>query len=156
GTYTRRFGGDADVNGSLAVTAATGAWRIEQRPAFDSETVERFTELPTADADPRVAAENDSTIVYAFDRPAVIEDALTEADYRGMRGGLANGSRLRIVVDRDAGVVRQVRARVHSRETGHAFDYRWRYSEVGTADLRRPEAIGPRRPMAWVWDALLY
>lgn len=61
-----------------------------------------------------------------------------------------------MTIDRDRQVVTRVRYRFHSQETNRSYLYENRYEEVGTADLNRPDAIGPRGPLEWVWDLAYY
>lgn len=157
GTYSARFGDGMATNGSLAATHSTGEWNVEHLPVFVIATEGTYTDLPATDVTPAVSAENDSKLVYRIDDPETLADAQRgETILLGMQGGFANDSTLRIIVDRKRAIVEEVQATYRSKETGQAYDYRWQFSDVGTADLERPDAIGQRHPIAWMWDAIVY
>ncbi|WP_135664063.1 hypothetical protein [Halorhabdus rudnickae] len=157
GTYATRFRGDAATDGSLEATIATGNWQVRQLPAYVPASEIPEIALLAPDADPQVSSSTDSTLVYRFNHPEAIGDAFQgDTTYQGSSGGFDDESTVKVVVDRERGTVGVVEATFRSRETGHAFDYRWQFQEVGTADIRRPEPVGSRKPMAWVWEAILY
>lgn len=130
-------------------------WVVRPLPGFGVSSGDPGTKLPDASANWSVERRNASAIVLGLDRPDAVASVLDEG-YLGSYDGLVEESWLRVVIDRDRAVVDSVQFRLHSRETGHAYRYRIRYSEVGTADVRRPPVIDGRGPIEWFWDALYY
>lgn len=149
-------GGGGSWQGTFdPVTRERNGWTVVAMPGYAVTDPTDVAPVPDPEADWSVARANESMIVYQV---ADLNDVATAfpTSYAGMNGELANDSYLRIVVDRERGVVDTVRIRAHSLETGHAYEYEMRYRAGETVDVERPEAIGSRSPLEWVWDVLYY
>jgi len=147
------------TNESFAAVLSSGEWHAERIPlgvfVLDTDLIDNG--LPDTTPAPKVVTVNETTIVYRHDRPEAVESAIRgERSFAGMAGGLTDNSSRVVVVDRERGVVKEVRTLYESNETGRTFEYRFRWEEVGTLDLERPDGLGPRHPMEWIWDAILY
>ena len=99
---------------------------------------------------------NASTLRFRVEEPTAIRAALAPESYAGLGGNMTNDSHLTAFVDRERAVITRVVFHLHSRDTGKDVSYVVRFGSVGTADLQRPEPIGPREPLEWVWDACYY
>lgn len=151
----RNSGGRA--SGLLAYQA--GNWSVIAGPGYALASPGDIAEsaIPAPDGVRwTVVDRNASTFVLRAEDPGTIRELLSPESYAGMGGNMTDDSYLTVFVDRDRGVVSRAVFRLHSRETGRNFRYAVRFSEVGTADLRRPEELGPRRPLEWAWDAVYY
>lgn len=143
-----RFGHLTREHGNWTAIAVPG-YSFQGR-SFRSGTVASF------DGPWTVVAANASTVVVRLDDSEAIRAALAPESYAGMGGNMTDDSYLRVVVDRERGVLERVRFRLASADTGRDFSYRVEFRAVGRADLERPAAIGDRRPVEWLWDALYY
>lgn len=137
----------------------SGPWHVIPAPAWAlagrHDTIESQV-LPN-DADGwRVVSTNASTMVARSDDPETIHDALGFYTLSGATPPLENDSHVTVVVDRQRGVLDEVRFHLHSRETGRNLQHRIEYREVGTADLERPDPIRDRRLAERLWDAVYY
>lgn len=112
--------------------------------------------FPATDLPWKVVRANDSSLVLRVDRGPLVRSAFDPYDLRGIGPDQHPDSYVRVVVDRRRGVLDRVEAHLHSRETGRAFSYVVEYTDVGTADVRRPAPLGARRPLEWFWDVLYY
>lgn len=149
--------GDAPEAGHPLPTPArqTGEWSVLPVPGYGTVAQDGVGGVPAANVDWELAARNESTLVYRVDGEDEILAALW-GSYPGSQRPLAAASDIEVVVDREAGVIDRARIHLRSRESGHAYTYRVRYEEVGTADVDRPAAIGDRGPIEWLWDAAYY
>lgn len=137
------------------LTRERNGWTVVAMPGYATTRPSDVAPVPERGADWPVETSNESAIVYRVDDPAAVEDA-SPGSYYGMHRGLTEESTLTVVVDRERGVVDRARFRFHSAASGHVHEYEMRYTEVGTATVERPEALGERSPMEWFWDALYY
>lgn len=103
-----------------------------------------------------VVVSNESTLVVRVTDPDSIRSALGTRSLGGSTAPLANDSHVSVVIDRDRGVLDEVRFRLHSLETGENVQYRLEYRAVGSTDLERPAPIRDRRLLEHVWDAIYY
>ena len=134
-------------------------WTIIPAPGYalaDPRDTVSSSSIPSPDVNWTVVSRNASTFVLGVEQPSVVRDALHPETYAGMGGNMSDVSYLEVYVDRERAVVRKARFRLHSHDTGRDFEYRTRFEEVGTADLRRPPAIGSRGPLEWAWDVVYY
>ncbi|MCU4800847.1 hypothetical protein OB920_10755 [Halobacteria archaeon HArc-gm2] len=155
GTIAMPSGGGSSRGTFGPVARERNGWTVVAMPGHALIDPAAAAPVPYAAEGWPVESSNESTIVYRIDDPSVIEAAAPNWHY-GMHSGLAIGSYLRIVVDRDRGVVDRAYASLESRESFQTYEYEIRYSEVGTADVERPAEIGSRSPMEWFWDVLYY
>lgn len=132
-----------------------GNWTVDAMPGYGL-MVDVAGEVPQPGGNWTVVAENASTVVLRVERPADVREALPVDSVRGLQGEMAPDSHLTVSVDRERRVVTRATFHLHSLETGENWRYVLRYEDVGTADLRRPDGVGPRHPAAWGWDLLYY
>jgi hypothetical protein len=103
-----------------------------------------------------VVESNESVLVVRLSDPEAVPEALGTRDFGGETPPLANESHVTVVIDRERGVLDEVRMHLHSLETGRDVQYRLEYRDVGSADLRRPAPIRNRRALEHLWDAIYY
>lgn len=140
---------------SAPLARQDGDWRVVAAPGYGVIGPAAQSRVPDPAVDWTLAERTESTLVYRVDDGEEIRTVVPRP-YRGMEGELAADSEVTVTVDRKRGVLTGATYRLYSRETGERFVYEVEYEAVGTADLRRPEAIGPRTPVERLWDALDY
>lgn len=133
----------------------SGNWTVKAVPIYGVVARSFTGTIPRSAAYGNITAVNDSTIRYRIDDPEAVRAALGSGTYRAMNGDLTRESYLSVTVDRRRNVVDRMSFRLQN-DDGVDVSYVRRYEEVGTADVHRPEEIGPRSPMEWFWDVLYY
>lgn len=164
--------GDPNLNGTVwdhgvADVSRTGGWLVLVR-------VPLGTGIDEYDADAaqwHVHERSDGTITYGVDDPAAVATVVWElppasrVDYR-------NETLIRATVDRETGYLERVyvyrsfdldepvtiqanRGTLEIR-SGQNSAVERRYTDYGGTDLKRPDGLGPRRPLELLVDALAY
>ncbi|SFS03492.1 hypothetical protein SAMN05216559_2792 [Halomicrobium zhouii] len=155
GTIAMPSGGGSWRGTFGPVTRERNDWTVIAMPGYAVSDPTDVAPVPKRGAAWSVAHSNASVLVYQSTTADDIRTAFSTS-YAGMNGELANDSYLRVVVDRERGVVDTVRIRAHSLDSGNAYEYEMRYGAGETVDVERPEAIGSRSPLEWAWDVLYY
>lgn len=136
------------------------SWSVLAAPAWgitDGAAAVENTVVPRGpDEGWRTVSANESALVVRLSAPESIEDAFGARTFGGSTPPLADESHVTVVVDREAGVLDEVRFHLHSLETGRNRQYRLEYRDVGAADLQRPEPIREPRLAERAWDAIYY
>lgn len=151
----------AGVSGDGPLGWRRGEWAADAGTpgAFLSEGANVETVHPGAPWE--VVEQNDTAVVLGIDGAATASatpNVPIDDRYRVHENATA-----RVVVDRERGVLESTRidATYYRVEDGNRTDRRVvdmarRYENVGTHDVQRPDALGPRRPVEWLWDFLYY
>ncbi|MFW6436584.1 MAG: hypothetical protein ACOCYZ_03010 [Halococcoides sp.] len=111
-------------------------WAVDPFPRGQFADDSGLAAVPEAASISEIRSENETTIV-----------ATGRTDRRDRQ--------MRVVVDRQRGVLDRVRIQ-YTAENGHTYTETRVFDDVGTATVERPSSMGPRQPLSWLWDALLY
>lgn len=114
------------------------------------------THLPAAGVEWTVAERNESTLVLRVTGTEPLRSAAEPETYAGMGPNMSENSSLTVVVDRERLVVERAVWEVRSTDPAARFTHVVRVDEVGSHDVTRPDALPPRHPMEWFWDAIYY
>ncbi|AWB27778.1 hypothetical protein [Halococcoides cellulosivorans] len=143
-------------NTSDRSVSASGEWAVHRLPGYPSAEREGAFHEPihwVESTETTVVDSNATRSVYLVDgldgpRP----DGLVVGHRFDERASIDHTAR--VTVDRERGVVDRVthRYRTSNRTVRVRADYR----EIGTADVERPPGIGPRSPVEWLWDVIIY
>ena len=147
-------------SGLLEWTA--GNWSVDASRSGAFGTEGHRPSHPDRDAPWRTVRGNDTSLVLGVDGAAVGE-ASEMVPQDGDHYEVAENATARVVIDRERGVLESatVDAVYYRIGEGNRTDRRdvnvvRRYENVGTHDVQRPDALGPRQPVEWLWDFLYY
>lgn len=137
-----------------------GPWTVQATPAWGIAGGSASAENMVVPNGPREGWQlihaNESRMVVRITDSDSIQNALRGRSLDGLGTPLANQSHVTVIIDRKRSVLDEVHVQLHSEATARNHEYRLEYHEVGSADLKRPEAIQDRPLAETVWDAIYY
>lgn len=137
-----------------------GPWTVQAAPAWGISGGSASAEKMVVPNGPREGWQlihaNESRMVVRITESDAIQNALRGRSLDGLGTPLANQSHVTVIIDRKRGVLDEVHFQLHSESTARNHEYRLKYHEVGSANLKRPEVIQDRPLAETVWDAIYY